>query len=475
MTARTPAGSLIKKSTHFALALAVFVLTANAPAHAASLDEVIGGITTQVSNFLRSKNESSISIGAFDGPPTTGTGRKIASDIKRHLEESGLTITDNALEANFELRGEFRQNLDGPFPIVALTVKLFDSNGAEVTSFRDRFRESTQTIRQEARDNLDSVAQARSQAAEETAGETTAQTPSEDTDEPTSPETTTGESNSTQQASPAVVIKDDEAPIDVSADVEKLTSPTVDVTRQVEQALGEGATVPESDAEISRELRQKAIAARDKALLAALAKPKFHLDGESIVAADETSPFRIEILARPANGSEYLPVTIQDKSGLAFAPLQEGELYAVRIYNDADFDVGVELLIDGLNTLEFSEQPGFKETGKWVIRAHSSGTIKGYHVNNETVDAFQIAARPTGPVQDRLANPDRIGTVLAGFHVAWPEDQTPPLVARILGQSRNLLTIRGPRIEAPSDTVERVFCKTAVAFVGVRYLNPKPD
>lgn len=190
---------------------------------------------------------------------------------------------------------------------------------------------------------------------------------------------------------------------------------------------------------------------------------------------DETSPFRIEILARPANGSEYLPVTIQDKSGLAFAPLQEGELYAVRIYNDADFDVGVELLIDGLNTLEFSEQPGFKETGKWVIRAHSSGTIKGYHVNNETVDAFQIAARPTGPVQDRLANPDRIGTVLAAFHVAWPEDQTPPLVARILGQSRNLLTIRGPRIEAPSDTVERVFCKTAVAFVGVRYLNPKPD
>lgn len=202
MTARTHAGSLIKKSTHFALALAVFVLTANAPAHAASLDEVIGGITTQVSNFLRSKNESSISIGAFDGPPTTGTGRKIASDIKRHLEESGLTITDNALEANFELRGEFRQNLDGPFPIVALTVKLFDSNGAEVTSFRDRFRESTQTIRQEARDNLDSVAQARSQAAEETAGETAAQTPSENTDEPTSPETTTGESNSTQQASP---------------------------------------------------------------------------------------------------------------------------------------------------------------------------------------------------------------------------------------------------------------------------------
>ncbi|QDU40820.1 hypothetical protein Mal4_51820 [Maioricimonas rarisocia] len=467
MTASSVAGSLIKKSTHFAVTLTLVVLFGSTTAHAASLEEVIEGITTQVASFLGSKNETAISIGAFDGPPTTGTGRKIASDLKQGLENAGLTITDNALEASFELRGEFRQNLDGPFPIVALTVKLFDNNGAEVTSFRDRFRETNRQRVADTKESLEQVAEQRREAAEDATTPETAETTASATDDTT---TATAEA-----ATSAVSINDDEAPIDNPDDVETLTSPTVDVTRPVEDALSGDASGTEGDAEVSREQRQQAIAARDKALLDALANPKFHLDGESIVAASEESPFRVEVLAKPPGGSEYLPVAIQDKSGLAFAPLQEGELYAIRIYNDADFDVGVELTIDGLNTLAFSELPGFKETGKWVIRAHSSGTIKGYHVSNETVDTFQIAARPTGPVQDQLANPDRIGTVLAAFHVAWPEDQTPPLVARILGQSRDLVTVRGPRIDAPSETVQRVFCQTAVAFVGVRYLNPKPD
>src|SRR5262249_28138789 len=92
--------------------------------------------------------------------------------------------------------------------------------------------------------------------------------------------------------------------------------------------------------------------ARAKKMEEAIDQPRAKVAGTRIGA--EGSPYAIEILVRKdGDRGHALARAVDLKSGLAFVPIQRGEVYQVRLINDSDHDAAVTLTIDGLNMFTF--------------------------------------------------------------------------------------------------------------------------
>lgn len=417
--------------------LAVFACGLTMPnrADASSLEDSLDTLAKEVIQYLTEKGIAKISVETFDGP-RSGTGRLIANKLIEKLKANpGIAVVDG-IDAQVQLRGRFSVNVGTSLPFVLLETGLFDSvTGSESKEFRQR------------------ITEAFDEALAETAGAIK------------KADAVDGKTDVPAEAKPTSGI-----PIDNPKDVGTIAAPTVDLTKAIEKAVPPGTKIEQ----VSTEVREKALDNRNKALQESLKKPAFASVTETIVAPAQDSPFRMQISVADSFSGPFEPFPILNRDGLAFSPFKEGQFYSVTIINQADFDVGVELTIDGINTLSFSEIPAFRESGKWVIPAGQAGTIRGFHVNNRFVDSFQVVAVPQGAIEEKLADPTRIGTITAAFHAAWKEGETPPKAAKIVGIPADLKTVRGPRIEAQSQSVTRVFCETALAFMSVRYVNPEP-
>ncbi len=80
-------------------------------------------------------------------------------------------------------------------------------------------------------------------------------------------------------------------------------------------------------------------------------QPRFHLDGDRVKAACD-SPFAVEVLAKEGDAYRPRPARIED--GLAFVPIRQGEVYAIKLINEASHEAAVKLTIDGLSHFAFS-------------------------------------------------------------------------------------------------------------------------
>lgn len=250
-----------------------------------------------------------------------------------------------------------------------------------------------------------------------------------------------------------------EQDVDNPEDVATLIGATFDGTTAAEKSPEEATT------------REPAAA-----VTAAVATPAFHAEG-SRVSPKSGSPFQMEILVR--NGETYTPVAPEAVDGTALVDLQVGQEYAVRLYNNLEFDVGVRLSIDGLNLFEFSEapldaegKPAYRKLGFVVIPAGSSGMIKGWHRTDERSNAFLITELPDSAAAKISAETSRIGTINAAYFVAWSPGETPPSLELVGSKSKG--TAIGQPIDAQYTSVRRFFGKTLLASVTVRYNRPRP-
>lgn len=164
---------------------------------------------------------------------------------------------------------------------------------------------------------------------------------------------------------------------------------------------------------------------RDKLLRESLLKPKGEVAGTRI-GAGQDGKVAIELLV------EGKPRAAKDDDGLAFVKINRGETYAIRAYNDTDLEMAIRLAIDGLNIFTFSElrhkdgdKKGDPLYSVYLIKPHSSITIRGWHRNNETSDSFLVTeyAKTAAATINHKAN---LGTITAAFAAAWPEGATPP-------------------------------------------------
>ena len=110
--------------------------------------------------------------------------------------------------------------------------------------------------------------------------------------------------------------------------------------------------------------------------------------GHGRVAAAKDRPFAIEILVKDTARAA------QNDEGQAFVKIDRDEIYAVRLINDADYEVAVRLTIDGISMFAFSEvknpETDLPKYNYVVVPAKSSVTATGWHRTDEISDSFQV-------------------------------------------------------------------------------------
>jgi len=161
--------------------------------------------------------------------------------------------------------------------------------------------------------------------------------------------------------------------------------------------------------------------------------PQCHFDGTRILAG-RGAPFAIEILVAPETQGkrkleDYAARAPRDEKGLAFVPIKRGEAYGVQLHNLADFDVAVDLRLDGINMYYFDEKrdknkPAYHYV---VLGPKSSVVIRGWYVTLNDSDEFLVVPREKSVfAQLSAGNPAEVGTITALFHRAWDKKQPRP-------------------------------------------------
>lgn len=168
--------------------------------------------------------------------------------------------------------------------------------------------------------------------------------------------------------------------------------------------------------------------ARSEAIIEAIDKPKTAITNTRI-SAGAGSPFAIELLVKPNAAGTPEARAAQDKDGLAFVPIARGEVYQVKLINDADHEAAVELNIDGLNMFSFSDvrdaNSGKPKYHVVLVPPKGSVIIRGWHRNNEQSEEFEVTDYAKSAAAE-LKSTANIGTITACFSASWQVNGTPP-------------------------------------------------
>ncbi|MCA9074881.1 MAG: hypothetical protein KDA93_07610 [Planctomycetaceae bacterium] len=444
---------------------------------AATLDDAIKDIADRIEKYLQDKNQLEINIKDFEGPPNTSSGRKVKNLLKDQLEARNIKVEPFS---NWEVRGDIVVSTEGRFATVALITRLVNNQGLEVADFRQRVEDPVDDLK-------DIIDIAQPPGVDLTSVSVDA---SESTAQGSSPQSSTGSSSSGTESSAAQASTGQSATPPVTSPPISSTPSGTPTTPPVSGGAGNSGAVangtsPAGSPQGSQVSLLPDSQERDQRVLQSLENPGFFSVNPSTIAASSSSPFHVAVKVRHADSPTYEPINIQKVgNGLAFCDLQEGDQYSVVVTNTSPFDVGVELKIDGINSLIFSEVPGFAETGKWLIRGTNknggvpfSARIDGWYRNPESVDSFHVSSEPDA-VATELGSPARIGTITATFFGAWQEGEpVHPLEQQLAagpGNARGLGTARGETLGSRSTIARTHFGVHPLASVSIRYVNPEP-
>jgi hypothetical protein len=198
--------------------------------------------------------------------------------------------------------------------------------------------------------------------------------------------------------------------------------------------------------------------------------PKVTVRGPRVSAAED-SPYAVEVWVAPRRGGQYAPRDATAKGGRAFVPLNQGEVFGVKLINKSKLDAAVTLTIDGLNLYSFSDVRDAK-TGRpryavVVVGAGQEAFVPGWHRTNEVSEEFVITEYAKSAAAE-LKSTAPTGTVTAAFAAAWPKDQPPP-ADEPGGSTRSAEAVgRGARVAQKVVEVERQV-GVIRATVSVRY------
>lgn len=212
---------------------------------------------------------------------------------------------------------------------------------------------------------------------------------------------------------------------------------------------------------------------RLEALAENLAHPDAFIrgDGKTLASPSEKSPFAIEILAKSSKdqaSTQAAPRPLKKEDGQAEVEIARDELYEVKVYNDSDKEVAVNLEIDGFSVFHFSEertkdnQPLFSH---YIIPKKSSAVIRGWFKKLKGPGndlGFLVVGHGQGAV-GQVEKPVRgkVGVIHATFH-----DCTPlPSGARAAGGNE---TGFGPPIDVRRESVRREI-GPVLSGVAIRY------
>lgn len=249
---------------------------------------------------------------------------------------------------------------------------------------------------------------------------------------------------------------------------QKVQSQEIKEANDLVKLLGVTADFVDKVASGTDKAKKKKIQAK---LTSARKNPNFHFASDSRVAASKSSPFDIEIVVK--RDGKYEPLEIGDLKGFAFAPLQQDDVYGLRVRNRARHDVAVEICIDGINIMSLSEDPGYRKRGVWIIGQGKTGFIAGWHKTNQYVHEFLITAAEDAVATELGSPPADLGTITASFFQASDPNARRVASASNYSGTRSIGTGEGKRKDIESKSVNRKISKDLLASISVRYENPE--
>ena len=166
---------------------------------------------------------------------------------------------------------------------------------------------------------------------------------------------------------------------------------------------------------------------RDKKIRESLSKPKTFIT-KTRISASPDGKLAIEVLV---NGEAR---AVKDDEGLAYLAenINRGQVYAVRLINDTDQEMAVQLTIDGLSMFQFSElrvkdgpKKGQPAYGTLILGPKKHFDVKGWHCTNERSTEFKVTeyAETAAASINQTAN---LGTITVSFRASWPKGSPPP-------------------------------------------------
>lgn len=252
-----------------------------------------------------------------------------------------------------------------------------------------------------------------------------------------------------------------------------------------ERAVAEGKTldVTNNGTEMPVPATTDRLVAAIDAAPSVVVEPRFEASTpdapKTVVSPSKGSLFRIEILAKDEDSiGDYEPRPVEESEGYALCELEGGDVYAVRIVNDADHAVAVALSIDGINMWHNSSNPAWREHGKFVVAANSSATMRGWHFGEKGPSdyrEFKVVELPHGVVADIGADQTAVGQVNALFFAAWKPGEAKPVVEPIAKKGPGDATGIGKPVEQKTTSSSYFVGDSLLASVTIRYARPEPS
>lgn len=209
--------------------------------------------------------------------------------------------------------------------------------------------------------------------------------------------------------------------------------------------------------------------ARTDATLAAIDAPKVTLAKSiesaltpTLVKAAPASPYAVEILI---NGQPIAPAV---DGGAAFVNIPKGAEYEIRLVNNSGKPAAVNLTIDGISSLVFSNQ--FKGVGKWVTLPGAPNIIKGWLFDGRPSRRFKVLDYGESVAATFAATKD-IGTITAVFCEAFEPGKLPPEQKKLLATRGQDATGLGAEVDFRVKPVSFEF-GADVAAISIRYAKP---
>jgi hypothetical protein len=404
-------------------------MTFSVQASASSVNEVANLISKNVLRYVEDHEKKELFIDQFKGPKTSG-GRLLETLIRQKLKADGVTILEDDVEASWTLQGRLSTDTSGKNAIVTVTVELLNAHGNSIAEFKRRFRED--------------------------------------------PEVKAELVNSLPVGSDSSNI---DAALNGADDVARIIATTVDNQSPVEAATGRPV---ENDATttngVTAEGIKKALVVRalvNRLQKEAIETPKVFLDGPTHVKASQSSGFGIEIRVSATENGPFVSVPVQSRGGRAIVDLQQDQFFQVHVFNSENFDVGVQLNMDGINIMYFAEGQArrFREDGKWLIPAGTEAAVKGWFIAPAQFDRFVIKAVPDG-VAAALGRPHRIGTIQASFFMARAPKQGRSDFTVFFPQMRYTVERFVSTIDQSIRRSHRIELEQVLARISILYLNP---
>lgn len=168
-----------------------------------------------------------------------------------------------------------------------------------------------------------------------------------------------------------------------------------------------------------------------------LKQPEARLSGTRIFTTPK-SPYAVAISVKQRG--TYVPrAPTADDNRRPYVPIRRDEVYAVRLYNNSDYEAAVNVSIDGINCFHFSST----KATYWIVAPHSHYDVKGWHKDLKTSLEFKCVDFPeSAAAKVRLAPSESIGTINVAFSAAWTDNshRPPDELTRATGFGNEVLT-----------------------------------